>query len=614
MLNFISSNPLVNPRTMKFPSLASLFRNAATVFKRFPTLFVLVVFATALACFLMGEPSIDTRLEKKLWQLLATCDLLLTLGLATDLFAETRAYAGIRKWALRAAAIILCGLLYAVLDPALYHTDVVRLGLFIFAFHQLVSFAPFIKRGNSSDFWHFNKALFLRFLTAVIYSASLYAGLAVAVFGTEELFNLDLPSEVYGQLFTVVAIGFNTLFFLAGVPTETTQMATSYPKGLKIFTQYVLIPLMTIYLAILLVYEVKILIDWEMPKGIVATLLLGYAVFGMLSLLLVWPIKDDEGNRWVKLFSTSFYLTLMPLIVLLALAVYQRVSYYGFTEERHILLVLTLWLAAIMVYFLWCRDGYIQLIPISLTLLALLSTFGPQSATDVSRHSQQRRLAGALNATEGTDDRQSIVTYLLETHGLQSLQTFTQTNLDSLDKEITEANADLPLYRISWLKRDTIFALLDIPPSGMAEGRHLAILREGRDVIPVRGYDYSYRIEPYSTDSASLTVGQSNIRIAVQRDSSLAVKVEMENSSTVVFDLVPLVDEIYQASKNGQLTKKESDGSRLLYPAERMEFQQENTRFAITLLIEQINGDFLAPHETSGREIYIAGYLLFREK
>src|SRR5690606_23352918 len=250
--------------------------------------------------------------------------------------------------------------------PALYQTDVVRLGLFIFAFHHLVAFAPFIKRGVNSDFWHFNKALFMRFLTAVLYSASLYAGLAVALFGVEELFNRDLPSEIYGQLFVLVAVGFNTLFFLAGVPTVFEAMPTTapYPKGLKIFTQYVLIPLMTVYLVILLVYEIKILVEWEMPKGIVASLILGYAVFGVLSLLLIWPIHNADGNRWVRFFSKSFYLTMIPLILLLALAVYQRVSYYGFTEKRYILMALTVWLAAITVYFLYFRKDDIRLIPV----------------------------------------------------------------------------------------------------------------------------------------------------------------------------------------------------------------------------------------------------------
>lgn len=617
MFSFISRNRSVNPHTMKFPSLASLSRDAVFVFKRFPILFVVVLSATLLACFLLGEPPIGATMENKLWQLLATCDLLLTLGLAADLFAESRMYTSTLKWTLRGAVIVGCALLYAILDPASYRTDVVRLGLYVFAFHQLVAFAPFIRRGSSCDFWHFNKALFLRFLTAVFYSASLYAGLAVAIFGVEELFNLDLPSEIYSQVFAVVAIGFNTLFFLAGVPTvfESAPTVASYPKGLKIFTQYVLIPLMTIYLAILLVYEIKILVEWEMPKGIVATLILGYAVFGILSLLLVWPIRNDDGNHWIRFFSKSFYVTMMPLIVLLALAVYQRISHYGFTEERYILMVLTLWLAAITSYFLCFRKGNIQFIPASLVLLALVITFGPQSASDISRLSQQRRLAGALNTTNAAnDERPSIVTYLLEAHGLQSMQAFTETDLGALDREIAEANDDLPPYRITWLKRDTIFALLDVPPSGIAEGRYLSISREGQDVLPIKGYDYGYRIEPYRTDSGTVYIGKHHVHISMERDSLFAVKVDMEADTAVVFNLIPLVDQIYKANKGGQLTRKENAGGRLLYPTESMEMQRENTYFVITLLLEQLDGDFLAPHQESSRGLHVSGYLLFKEK
>lgn len=615
MFIFISRKRLANPRPMKLPSLSSLSKNATAVFKRFPTLFIAVVSATALAYFLMGGPSLDKRMEQKLWQLLATCNLLFTLGLAADLFAESRGYTSARKWVLRATVVMLCGLLYAVLNPALHRTDVVRIGLFIFAFHHLVAFAPFIKHGGNSDFWHFNKVLFLRFLTATLYSAFLYAGLTMAIFGVEKLFNLDLASEIYGQLFVLIGIGFNTLFFLAGVPTVFETTTATYPKGLKVFTQYVLIPLMTTYLAILLVYELKILIEWEMPKGIVATLILGYAVFGMLSLLLVWPIRDDDGSRWVRLFSKSFYLTLIPLIVLLALAVYQRVSHYGFTEERHILMVLTLWLSAIAVYFLSFRRGDIQLIPVSLAVLALLSTFGPQSATDISRRSQQRRLAKTLHtAPQNTDERPSIVTYLLEAHGIQSLQAFTATDLDSLDREITTTNKDLPPYQINWLKRDSLFVLLDIPPSAMTNGRHLIIRRAGQTVIPIQGYDYGYRIEPYQSDSTTITLGQSNVWISVEQDSSLAVKVTTENDTTLLFDLSPLLDEIYRAHKEGKLTPVENNETEFLYPADKMEIQQESAHFTLTLLLDQVNGNFLAPHSDSSRGIYITGYLLFKEK
>src|SRR3546814_6645102 len=111
----------------------------------------------------------------------------------------------------------------------------------------------------------------------------------------------------------------------------------------------------------------------------------------------------------------------------------------------------------------------------------------------------------------------------------------------------------------------------------LADGRHLTVHRAGRVVIPVQGYDYAYRIGPYGSDFTMIAIGKSNVRISMERDSSLAVTVEMENDTTIFFDLVPLVDEIYQAHKEGKLTPKENDGTRFLYP-EKMEVDRKSTR------------------------------------
>jgi hypothetical protein len=138
----------------------------------------------------------------------------------------------------------------------------------------------------------------LRILTSVLYSGVLYLGLAAAIAATRFLFNLTFEYKIYSTLFVWIAGIYNTLYFLSGIPANTTglQSEQSYPKGLKVFTQYVLIPLATVYLVILLAYEVKILFQWHLPKGYVSNLILGYAVFGLLAILLVYPLREQEEN------------------------------------------------------------------------------------------------------------------------------------------------------------------------------------------------------------------------------------------------------------------------------------------------------------------------------
>lgn len=603
---------------MKLPTFNHLSKNAGAIFVRFPTLAVTAIVATALCCFLIDDPTIDQQWQNDLWLAVAVCNLLFTLGLSADLFSESRGYTPARKWLMRLAVIGVCVSLYCLLKPDYRGADIVRLGLFAFAFHQLVAFAPFINRAGSVEFWHFNKVIFLHFLTAVFYSAALFAGLAVAVFGVEQLFNLNLSSAIYGQLFAVLGIGFNTLFFLAGVPKafDAGSLDMRYPKGLQVFTQYVLVPLMTIYLCILLVYEIKILVEWQLPKGMVATLILGYAVFGILSLLLIWPIKDDKGNRWVQLFSRFFYLTMIPLIILLGFAIYKRVSDYGVTEERYILIILGVWLTGVSIYFLVFRKDNIKIIPVSLFICVLLGTYGPQGAASVSRQSQLRRLAKLMDAEPGegaSGEKASIVSYLVEVHGLPTLQRFTEVDLTAVEQSILQSHTDEPRYKIIELKRDTAFKLLHVSPAA-AQRQYFYVNREHRNVIPLTGYDYGYKIESHQAISTVVDLGGQQCDIQIDGETK-QVKIEFEGDSTIAFDLKPLTLEILAAHKAGTLERDTSRGkSTYSYSSERMRLTGANRRFDVVFLIDELNGDLYSVDRQPSRGLGYSGMLLFRKR
>src|SRR5690606_3026557 len=127
-----------------------------------------------------------------------------------------------------------------------------------------------------------------------------------------------------------------------------------------------------------------------------------------------------------------FYLTMIPLIILLGFAIYKRVSDYGVTEERYILIILGVWLTGVSIYFLVFRKDNIKIIPVSLFICVLLGTYGPQGAASVSRQSQLRRLAKLMDAEPGegaSGEKASIVSYLVEVHGLPTLQRFTEVDL-----------------------------------------------------------------------------------------------------------------------------------------------------------------------------------------
>jgi hypothetical protein len=384
----------------------------------------------------------------------------LVLSLSLSLFFENNACSLLKKILLRCSILLLLVGLFFLIDPLKRETDFFRFILLALAAHLSVSFAAYFGKGHINAFWQFNRVIFLRFLIGGIYSAALFLGLAAAVGSMNFLFNFNFDWDTFAILWVWIVGIFQTVFFLSGVPVNLNGLEkdTTYPHGLKIFTQFVLIPLATVYAIILLAYEAKILLEWELPKGLVSNLILGYAVFGLLSLLLIYPVRNQDENKWLKTFSRSFYYVLIPLILLLLWAVLARVIDYGITEERYFLIILAAWLTFINAYFLLSKSQNIMIIPFSLCLLTIVSVYGPQGAFSTSRRSQINELKelfgnhGSLDGDKiislklkpGKEDMSrmiNIVDYLVNMHGIESFSPILKRDLGIVQDSLLSVNA-----------------------------------------------------------------------------------------------------------------------------------------------------------------------------
>jgi hypothetical protein len=583
---------------MKMPSLQMLSSGLKNVFFRFPMQLIIALIAVALAWHIIDVNNDD---EAVVWVTsLCCCNFALTLLIASDLFCEVRHFSSTKKWLARILMLLISIGLYFMLDPEYHEADIFRIFMFVLAFHLLVAFAPFIGKNELNGFWQYNRRLFLRFLLAALYAAVLYAGLAIALAVVHALFRVDISYKWYLKLFALVSSGFLTIFFLAGMPDDFKGLAEdrTYPKGLKIFTQYVLIPLMTIYLAILLTYEIKIVLEWTMPKGLVSYLVLGYAVFGILSLLLIYPIKDQEGNGWIRLFSKFFYLMMIPLLILLLLAIGKRVADYGVTESRYILIVLGLWLTAITLYFLLSKRQNIKIIPTSLCLIALLATYGPQSAFSISKYSQLTRLKKIIKSKDEKDvkERADIVRYLVDRHGFITLQPFTKVNLSKLEAHIeAKAKVDsMSAYQIYDKKTDTIFSLLKISDGYNDDaGLHMSLINEKVGTFDVKGYDVMFIIDDYS-DSLRTFDGNAfkfNYRDEKQKKDSNnenILSVTIGNTAPIDFNITAIARVAYQ----DYMVSKKYRFDNFPYDANKLEMAHHTDKYELKLIITKIDGYF----------------------
>ena len=428
----------------RLPSLQNVLNATLNTILRFPLEIITAISGTIFAI-ILNELEYQDPNKEFYPKALMSSSLCLVLFLSVSLFF----IAAKKNTILRFVTSIVLGALI-VLFVFSFHQRITEIEMQQFlvlniALHLLVSFAGFLPRTyNQDEFWEFNKQLFLRILTSGLYSIVLYCGLALAILAIDKLFKVKFYNDIYLHIFFVIAGIFNTIFFLNGVPeTNNSQnpLVLKYPKGLKNFTQYVLLPLISLYLVILICYEAKILLTLSLPVGWVSYLVLVFAIFGILSFLLIHPIATETANLWMRTFSRWFYFLLIPLLGLLFWAILYRINLYGFTHERYYVILLSIWLSIVVGYFLIQKNPKIKFIPISMCLAGLFSIVGPQSANSISKYSQLSRFEFYMEKSnqkltfEQEQDLSSIVSFLEDNYGAAVMIPYAKGKLEALLKK-----------------------------------------------------------------------------------------------------------------------------------------------------------------------------------
>jgi len=502
----------------RFPSYDHVIRNAVASAQRFPLTLLSALVATVTAVMMIDKGHLAG--EHALEKLLMASALGIAWSLAIVLWSEKRRWSGAVRLAGQGVGLILLVGYYFTLpdDPAYPQAHLIRLAILGAGFHFLVACLPFLGRGHAAGFWQYNKALLLRFLLAAFYSAAIFAGLAIALAAADHLFGADIEGETYMQLWAVVVGLFNTWFFIAGIPDDLNTLGDDnhYPVGLKVFAQFVLLPLVGLYFAILIAYEVKIVVEWNWPKGWVSELVLWYAVVGILSMLLLHPVRERAENKWIKVFSTWFFRALIPLLVMLVFAIARRVGDYGLTESRYLVLAMAVGLAVALVYFIFSRAKDIRVIPAILAALAFLSAYGPWGAFAMSERNQLGRLETLLEVNEMMADGKilpavesdrlkdvgemsNIVDYLCQRHGVEAFDAW-------LDDPTMAVLDTVPRYQLAGEVCEHLgfdyspFTGYGVPPGYC----HLTAVHN--PPVTVSGYDYLVDVSSAPTSETRQTV------------------------------------------------------------------------------------------------------------
>lgn len=500
---------------MKLISFREIFSGAVNNCRRFPFVIANTLLGVTSALILIDYegPQKSSILFNIMYASLPGLPLLLALALT----AERRKLSKWTSLGIQSAGVLLLVVYGSILPSYLIEEPAIelnRLLMVTLALCFLLTYLPYAGKGGSiNGFWHYNKTLVFRAILSNLYSLVLFIGLTLAMQAVNNLFGLEIQPKRYSEL-AVLIFGFvNVMIFLNGIPDDLDALdsATEYPKALKVFVQYVLIPLAAVYAVIIYAYTAKIIVTWTWPDGWISRMILGYAVPGLLTLLILYPVRSKEENAWMRKISNAFFISIIPLLVLYPLALFRRISQYGFTESRYIAVALAVWLPLIILYFIMAKKWNIKILPLSLGIISLLVSVGPWGMFYVSEQSQSRRLEQILNDKKILVDgkiRQSseqvtlkdkinissIVGYLYATHGYGTIQHWFGAPVDSVVADGLKKNKQ-PEQVVKMLGVEYVL----VWEGGMSNTMTLNPAQDA--ALPIEGYRLLIRSQFFNSDN-----------------------------------------------------------------------------------------------------------------
>ncbi|MFZ1685197.1 MAG: DUF4153 domain-containing protein [Candidatus Zixiibacteriota bacterium] len=584
---------------MKLPSITQVIDGARQSFTRFPLVLIAAAIGTVCGILLIENNGVSP--SPFLPRTILVCGLAVVALLAVAITCEKRRWSPARSLGAQALFCVLLAAYWFTLPGNIeqaptYHFY--RYGMLMLGMIMALAVLPYITSGDQGGFWQYNRTLFFRLLVGGIYSAVLWIGLSAALAAIDNLLGVKIDAKRYGELWVLIAGLFNTWFFVAGVPTNFDELSRNldYPKGLKIFAQYILSILVVAYFLILYAYIIKIVVQWNWPKGWVSALITGYSAVGIGALLFLWPIQHLAENKWVKTAWRWFFVFHVPLVVVLIMAIFRRTSEYGLTIDRYIVLTFAYWLAAITLYYLISKRQSIKFLVISLGVVALGISFGPWGAFSLSASSQEGRLRAALErnhmlvegkatkaetevSTEDCKEISSIIDYFNSNFGYDDIQPLFDSLLVA-DSARENGGRMLPSKVVQLINIEYI------GPWGMG-GRHwIYCSAKVGSMIQVSGFDHLIRHINVGTGGLMDTVIAGVVLCRMDSTTNLLHIMMSDSAGTTDTINVDLTEVITASETPGQNYRSNE------IPADSLALVAESSRIKGKIFINSLSGEW----------------------
>ncbi|HOV69744.1 MAG TPA: DUF4153 domain-containing protein, partial [Clostridia bacterium] len=368
----------------------------AKTIARFPLTMVVL---TALTVLIIYRIEVPTHAQESVDKLLDRIVGTLALGIPVSLLAHM-----IRERYLKSVGILIQLGIYAATAVLLFlymlfflkeltMVSLLRLILLTAAAGLMFLTVPYLL--SKPNFEVYIASLVAKAATSAFFTIVLATGITMVVLAVQELLYEDLSRNIYKYIWVIAGYMFLPVYFLHNYPQkDTTFEVADYNKVLKITFLYILLPVLSAYTLVLYIYFIKILVNWEWPKGIVSYLVTSYASVCIFSLFMVRPFIAE--NKWAKICSLYFTKLILPLLAMMFMSIGMRIADYGVTENRYFIIVIGIWSVFASLFYVFNKGRHNTVLPVSLAIVMLISVASPVNAFVISRYSQNRRFEEIL--------------------------------------------------------------------------------------------------------------------------------------------------------------------------------------------------------------------------
>lgn len=385
----------MNKISMFFKKIAG---NLKTTIVRFPVVLIFLAFISVNVSILI-EGNIELQ-EQFITRMIFAAIIGAFLGTAAQFLSERFEHISKYQLILRASTFILAIIYFFLLTTDDRYSQAMFIRLFVCSF---ALFATYLFLPSAKDDVNFGNVALIHFksaFTAILYGVVLYLGLT-AIYFAIDLLLYKLDDNIMRHVANIVFIFFTPVYYLSLLPKfnsadeddiKRKDDVSAYPRVLEILVSYIVIPLITVFSAVLIIYFIKILVTGIWPVGQVGPMVLGYSATG----LFFYILSSKLSNKFTLLYRRIFPFVLVPLVIMQLVSSYIRIDAYGVTESRYYVVLFGIFSIVCSLYLILSKKKNPNTIVILAACFAVVSIIPPVDAFNISRNSQTARIEEIL--------------------------------------------------------------------------------------------------------------------------------------------------------------------------------------------------------------------------